>query len=989
MVSWYFFNGDDTMTTRDSHDDSCCMSHEKDERVHRIDHQETVHREFPYTFFVVDVQSYQVTWKNVPDRSLEASLQPLCLQSLRQASQSHEQQSLPDALSDLISSKKSTQFEFKQRDTYGHDQYFDIHLEPMVNQKGEISHIIEYWIDLTSQSQLEQRRQLEIRIRDLLSHPDRTSSLIEKILTLIHTSQNYASVSIYLKEPSRLFCYKVSGMIGSHMLHRQPERESFPSSPAASPPGVSGFIETIAQRMLSGEAVGLISNVTEGGSFWCNHLSQWVAEPPLTTLPLQEISPPSHAKHMESLAFIPIRSSERTFGLLHIGDYRPNCFTDEDIRSFESISAYVGLALERIQVQDKQILWTHIIDESPFPVLRLTQAGNIVYANPSGRKLLERYPRECKEKVPSEWKPLLIATLKTQQNKTEEVSFASKVISLLFVPVPETNDVNVYGRDISDLRQAEESLRVSLDQLEIRVKERTEEMTIALDKLKKEVHDRNLTEKALLQSEQEYRDLVELLPDGICVITQEHITFMNKAGLDLLHADDATQIVGQSIWQFIHPDFSRLVHTQLTRLCRQVRRLSFTEICLIGLNGQSIHIEANVATIVHRNEPGILVVFRNIDERKQQQQALQQSEARLADAERMAHLGNWKWDLTTGRMEWSDEMYRIFGLNKKELHPTYEVFRSFVHPADRKTLNGIVNSTRMTRESYRISYRIQRSSLPLDRIVHERARVQRDFHHHPLQFIGTVQDITEQKQVETKLVQYQQQLRSLSADLQLSEERERRRIAADLHDSIGQILSFTIRELGLLQKSIPEPLVASLQHIGEQLNKAVAQTRTLTFDLSPSILYDMGLQIAVDELAQQLFKKSQIQYRFVNCPESLALAEPVKILLYRSLRELLINVVKHAHATFVEIIFHRAGQNIQITIRDNGQGFDLSILDHTTQSSPGFGLFSIRERLAYIGGYFKIESTVGKGTQVSLIAPMDPGADVKDYTHEHTNHISG
>ena len=969
------------MNTCDIHDDSCCMSHENDERFQRSKHPETVHREIPYPLFIIDTQTSQLSWTNLPDRTSPGAPQSLYLQSLTRTLHPGERLYLPDTLSEVIRSKKSIQFVFKQHDACGHERYFEIHLEPMLNEEGEITHIIEYWVDTTSHIQLERRRQ----IHELFSHPEKISSTIEEILTLIHATQRYSSVSIHLKEHDRIFGYKINGVFESYA----PQSGSLPTPTGSSPLEINTLIEFMVQRMLSDEADEIISRLTEGGSLWTNHISQWMTEPTLTALFSKEIRLPLYTQAMESLAFIPIHGSQGTLGLLQIGDYRPNCFTDEDICFFESITAYLGLVLEKNQVQENQRKLTHIIDESPFPVMRLTQSGNIVYANPSGRKFLACYRREREEEAPLEWKPLLVEALKTQKIKTDEVSFSGNITSLLFVPVPETSEVNIYGRDISDLRQAEEALHDSLDQLEIRVKERTEEMTVALEKLEREAHNRNFTEKALLQSEQEYRDLVELLPDGICVITQEHINFMNKAGLDLLHADTAADIVSQSIWKFIHPNDARLVHTQLNRLCRQVRKLSFTEIRLVCLDGQSINIEANVATIVHRNEQGILVVFRNIDERIQQQQALQQSEARLADAERMAHLGNWKWDLTTGQMEWSDEMYRIFGLNKDNFRPTYEAFRSFVHPADRKTLDDTVNITRMTRESYRINYRIQRSSQPLDRIVHERARINRDPQHHPLQFIGTVQDITEQKQVETKLVRYQQQLRSLSADLQLSEERERRRFAADLHDSIGQILSFTIRELGMLKKSMPEALVPSLQHISDQLNQAVEQTRTLTFDLSPSILYDMGLQIAVDELAQQLFKKNQIQYRFVNCPETLALAEPVKILLYRSLRELLINIVKHAHATLVEIIFHRAGLNIQITIRDNGQGFDLSILDHTTQAFPGFGLFSIRERLAYIGGHFKIESTVGKGTQVSLIAPMDPGADVKDYTHEHTNHISG
>ena len=221
------------------------------------------------------------------------------------------------------------------------------------------------------------------------------------------------------------------------------------------------------------------------------------------------------------------------------------------------------------------------------------------------------------------------------------------------------------------------------------------------------------------------------------------------------------------------------------------------------------------------------------------------------------------------------------------------------------------------------------------------------------------------------MLQHRQQLRSLTAEMQLSEERERRRIAADLHDSIGQILAFSARELVALQKSVPPGVARSLQEIWRQLEEAIQQTRTLTFDLSPSALYDLGFEIAVEDLIEQLSKQDDIKYGFENCEESKPLTYPVKILLYRAVRELLINVRKHAKAKVAKTSLTRVDDDICITVEDDGIGFDSSICESALQKPKGFGLFSIRERLAHIGGQLEIESSKGKGTKVTILAPLN------------------
>ena len=239
--------------------------------------------------------------------------------------------------------------------------------------------------------------------------------------------------------------------------------------------------------------------------------------------------------------------------------------------------------------------------------------------------------------------------------------------------------------------------------------------------------------------------------------------------------------------------------------------------------------------------------------------------------------------------------------------------------------------------------------------------------------IGTSVDITERKRAEKKILDHQEQLRALTAELLMVEEAERRKIASELHDSIGQILAFLKIELGDIQRSkLPKDSISTIRHLREQVERAIEQTRTLTFEMSPPELYTLGLVPAIEELANRFSKERGLACSVDVSDDSYPLSEQVKILLYRSVRELLINAAKHAKARSVQININRANDNIEIVLEDNGTGFDTSCLDRTRQAkNPGFGLFSISERLKQMGGKLEINSIIGKGTKITLLAPLE------------------
>ncbi len=220
---------------------------------------------------------------------------------------------------------------------------------------------------------------------------------------------------------------------------------------------------------------------------------------------------------------------------------------------------------------------------------------------------------------------------------------------------------------------------------------------------------------------------------------------------------------------------------------------------------------------------------------------------------------------------------------------------------------------------------------------------------------------------------YKHQLKSLVSELTLVEEKERRRIATDLHDSIGQTLALAKNKIAVLRDTIQEKTtVQELDDIFEDINYAVDLSRTLTYDLSPPVLYNFGLGAGIEWLLMQIKSQHNIHTHFQYGQLHLPLGEDMNILLYQSIRELLFNIVKHAEAKNIYVTIRKEDHAV-ILIEDDGIGFDLTQVN--MDKSTGFGLFSIKERLDHLGGEFIISSEMGKGTQVMLRFSVDGGSE--------------
>ncbi|MHB9029102.1 MAG: PAS domain-containing sensor histidine kinase, partial [Candidatus Latescibacterota bacterium] len=240
-----------------------------------------------------------------------------------------------------------------------------------------------------------------------------------------------------------------------------------------------------------------------------------------------------------------------------------------------------------------------------------------------------------------------------------------------------------------------------------------------------------------------------------------------------------------------------------------------------------------------------------------------------------------------------------------------------------------------------------------------------------------VTDITAQNAAEQNLLSMRDRLRSLAAEMSLSEERERRRIASFLHDRIGPTLSLSQFRLEALQDTINAPdYNQEFNEIRGNISRAIDETRSLTGQLYPQVLYGLGLSAAVDWLGEQIEREYGVKVAVLAGNSYRSLSTDLRGFLYHSARELVYNAVKHAGASAITITIGRDNGMIHITVEDNGKGFDASKIESSMDFSGGFGLFSIRERLSILGGKMEISSEIGKGSRFILTVPVELEAAV-------------
>ncbi|WP_447598074.1 PAS domain S-box protein [Nitrospira sp. Nam80] len=379
-------------------------------------------------------------------------------------------------------------------------------------------------------------------------------------------------------------------------------------------------------------------------------------------------------------------------------------------------------------------------------------------------------------------------------------------------------------------------------------------------------------------------------------------------------------------------------------------------------------------------------------ERTIAEQSLRRSEERLRLAMAASCMGAWDIELATGTVTWDAKQCDLYGLPRDAAVKTMDELYASVHPDDvARVKQGMVAAT--ASGQFYMEFRIIRRDGLVRWIVGHGATVMDD-NGCATRMVGVNYDITEQKGAQSRLQSFaekleatvqrrteelshsQQRLRALAAELNLAEQRERQRVATDLHDYLAQLLALSKIKLAQAKRhDMLPPVEAAVSEVQQVLDQALTYTRTLVAELSPPMLQEFGLSSALNWLVEQM-KLHNLNVTLDMEASLPSIPEDQARLLFQSIRELLINITKHGHVNEATVRVAQAQGNVRIAVIDQGAGFDLAAAAAAagtiTPHSSKFGLFSIRERMTALGGEFHLDSAPGKGTTATLMLPLTP-----------------
>jgi len=239
-------------------------------------------------------------------------------------------------------------------------------------------------------------------------------------------------------------------------------------------------------------------------------------------------------------------------------------------------------------------------------------------------------------------------------------------------------------------------------------------------------------------------------------------------------------------------------------------------------------------------------------------------------------------------------------------------------------------------------------------------------------FFHMVTDITDRKEAEEQLKTSREQLRDLSLHLESIREEERTNSAREIHDELGQLLTALKIDISWVSKRVPQAEASLVEKIGtmyELVDKAIQTVKRISSELRPGLLDDLGLAAAIEWQAQELRKRTDIDFEFRASPKEITLDRDRSTALFRICQEALTNVVRHANATRVKLSLQKKQGRILFRISDNGKGIE----EKQLSDPKAFGLIGMRERARAWGGEVKITGTPGKGTVVAVSIPLNRG----------------
>ena len=365
---------------------------------------------------------------------------------------------------------------------------------------------------------------------------------------------------------------------------------------------------------------------------------------------------------------------------------------------------------------------------------------------------------------------------------------------------------------------------------------------------------------------------------------------------------------------------------------------------------------------------GVACFARDITEYKRNKEALIKYNKKLQTAQEIAKLGYWELNLKTRKLFWSDEVYTIWEKDKDKFELTLESFIATIYPEDRPGFHELMKDARQGKKHIETKYRIQLKNGSLKWIL-ESGNFIKPGKDQPIHYEGTVQDITSQKEFESKILDANRKLRSLTSHLQTIQEEERINIAREIHDELGQQLTGIKLDASWIKNKCKihfKEEEERMDRLINNINTTINNVRKIATNLRPGVLDDLGLEAAIEWQAAQFEEQTGISSLFKTSNVLDNYDKTVNTAVYRIFQEALTNVTRHANASKVIIELYEKNSILVLEVADNGKG----IWETKKDKIQSLGITGMKERAIMIDGTFSIKKRKEGGTIVRLSVPL-------------------
>lgn len=663
---------------------------------------------------------------------------------------------------------------------------------------------------------------------------------------------------------------------------------------------------------------------------------------------------------LASAAF-PLRRQGQPMGALTLYASISGAFDTEKVRLLEALGADISFALDNMAQEQAraeaehalrkahgQAVWlAQLPGENPDPILRVGFDGKVLYSNAAATERIGWQYKKGDVLEAALLRSLVEQAVLQEQRVEHDLELAGRLYAVTVAPFPKEHYANLYGRDVTEQRRAEQREREAV---------------------------------ALAAASRTAVDVLDAMGEGVLLLDmQGRIVSVNPA-LEKMMRIPSAKIIGHDLgdWlsEFLSPEDGTISRNALDNALKgQIPTLP--PLTILSRTGFRVPVIPSVTFVYgpRRQPTEIVVTLRDISELRAMSQSLVESERKYRELVENANSIIMRVTPDHTITFFNEYAQTFFGYSADEVIGT-NVVDTIAPEIDSKgcDLADMMRKITACPELYGNSDNENVCKDGRRVWVHWANRGVRDEMENLIEILCVGTDITKRKELEAEAARYQKRLQELAERLTTSEEEDRWRISRYIHDTIIQNLSLSNIKLGALRDALTQAKMdeelSKLNATRTLIEKAAAECRSVMSDLTPALLYDLGLIPALRDFADKVHEQHSVRIHVDESGEDIPLDAALRGLLFQSTRELVMNALKYAEQSDIRISVERQHNQIAIQVQDKGRGFDSSKLNRRGDGHGGFGLFSVRERVEGLGGRLEIESASGQGTTARIVVPI-------------------